>query len=55
MPLTKEIDCLNCGNSCTVNYEESPYDEVITYCPFCGEELEEETDDDFDEDEDREY
>jgi predicted nucleic acid-binding Zn ribbon protein len=49
MPLEKDIECKNCGNSCTVHYEESPYDDAITYCPFCGNEFEDEYEEDEDE------
>lgn len=49
MSLEQEIECKNCGNSCTVHYQESPYDDHITYCPFCGNEIEDEYEEDEDE------
>lgn len=50
MPLTKEIDCQNCGNICTIHYEENPNDEDIMYCPYCGLELEDDLKNFIDED-----
>lgn len=50
MSLTKEIDCQNCGNICTIHYEENPNDEDIMYCPYCGLELEDDLKNFIDED-----
>lgn len=51
MPSTKEIECKGCGNSCTISYDDNPYEEIM-FCPFCGEELDDDLQNFIDEDSD---
>jgi NAD-dependent SIR2 family protein deacetylase len=53
----KSVDCINCESKYTIEYgEDNPMEDEPTYCPFCGEDIneslyEDRLDDDFDDEE----
>jgi len=46
------VECVHCEGVCTVNHELDHDFYKITFCPFCGEELNEELEDELEDYED---
>ena len=41
----RRIECVNCEGVCSVEHDSTHHYYVIKFCPFCGEELNEEMED----------
>lgn len=45
-------ECVECGAGFKINYDLDEHYYSVTYCPFCGEEMDEDQQDEYEEDED---
>jgi transcription elongation factor Elf1 len=51
--LYTEMSCPNCESQYAVDYVEENVNGEVEYCPFCGEEIPEDVEEDFDKEEEK--